>query len=348
LPEDPAEPGGHIELQQTRVETRGDFGVNWGAFDRLDYGFQHSDYRHTEFEGDGAAGTHFTSEGWEGRVEIHHGDGRHDGALGVQFSDVDFAAEGDEAFITATNTQDSGVFAVERYDLGSWGVEGGVRFERREIDNATFGSRDFDTVSGSLGLFVRPAEGWFVGATLARTERAPTASELFSDGPHLATANYEVGDPLLGANAHRGQAQSGVPIDHGVNQRCGDPRAAGPQGVPDRDSSPAHVDPFRIHIKHVDAGERLCRKCLIQLNQIDIIELQSGPLQRFLRGWHRTGPHDGRLDARHGRRADAHLRFQVQSVGCLLGHHQHGGCSVVQRRAVPGRDRPHLGHERRL
>jgi iron complex outermembrane receptor protein len=197
LPEDPSEPGGHIEMEQTRIESRGDFRVNWGPFDRVDYGVQHSDYEHTEFEGDGAAGTIFTSEGWEGRVEIHHGSERHDGAFGVQFSDVDFEAEGEEAFITATNTQDAGIFFVERYDLGPWGIEGGLRLERREIDNVTFGAREFDNLSGSFGLFVRPAQNWFVGATLARVERAPTAIELFSDGPHLATANYEVGDPDL-------------------------------------------------------------------------------------------------------------------------------------------------------
>lgn len=198
LPEDPSEPGGHIELEQTRIETRGDFRVDLGPFDRLDYGFQHSDYEHTEFEGDGAAGTVFTSEGYEARLEAHHGGDQWDGAIGAQFSDVDFGAEGDEAFITATNTRDIGLFAVERYDLGGWGVEGGVRFERREIDNATFGSRAFDNVSASAGVFFRPADNWFAGATLARTERAPTAIELFSDGPHLATASYEVGDPDLG------------------------------------------------------------------------------------------------------------------------------------------------------
>src|SRR5690606_25411368 len=125
----------------------------------------------------------FTSEGYEGRLEAHHGGDQWDGAIGAQFSDVDFGAEGDEAFITATNTRDIGLFAVERYDLGGWGVEGGVRLERREIDNATFGSRQFDTVSASAGIFFRPADNWFAGATLARTERAPTAIELFSDGP---------------------------------------------------------------------------------------------------------------------------------------------------------------------
>ncbi|MFO1018422.1 MAG: TonB-dependent receptor [Hyphomonadaceae bacterium] len=196
-PEDPAGPGGHIEMEQTRVESRGDVNVNFGPFNRIDYGVQHSDYEHTEFEGDGAAGTRFTSSGWEGRVEAHHRDERHQGVIGVQYTDVDFDAEGDEAFITLTNTRDSGVFAIERYDLGGWGLEGGLRFERRELDNETSGTREFDNVSGSVGAFVRPAEGWFIGATFAHTERAPTAMELFSDGPHLATVNYELGDPNL-------------------------------------------------------------------------------------------------------------------------------------------------------
>lgn len=198
LPEGVGEPGGHIEMEQTRIETRGDIRIDAGPFDRIDWGAQTSDYEHTEFEGDGAPGTRFTSEGWEARLEAHHGGDQLQGAIGVQVIDVDFAAEGDEAFITATNTSDLGVFAVERYDRGRWGVEGGVRVERREIDNATFGVREFDNVSASAGLFFRPAQNWFAGATIAHTERAPTAIELFSDGPHLATANYEVGSPDMG------------------------------------------------------------------------------------------------------------------------------------------------------
>ncbi|MEJ0058600.1 MAG: TonB-dependent receptor [Terricaulis sp.] len=196
-PEAPGEPGGHIELQQTRVESRGDIAIDVGPFDRLDFGVQHADYEHTEFEGDGAPGTKFTSNGWEGRVEAHHRSGRLQGAIGIQAIDNDFAAEGDEAFITPTNTRDLGLFAVERWDAGAWGLEGGGRFERRQIDNEGGGDLEIETASASAGIFLRPAAHWFVGGTLARTERAPTAIELFADGPHLATANYEVGDPTL-------------------------------------------------------------------------------------------------------------------------------------------------------
>ncbi len=197
LPEDPAEPGGHIEMEQTRIETRGDFRGDFGPFERLDYGFQHSDYEHTEFEGGGEPGTTFISEGYEGRLEAHHRGERLSGAIGLQFSSVDFEAIGDEAFIDATTTQDAGAFLVQRYDLGAWGLEGGLRLERRDIENVAFGDRSFENLSASAGVFVRPSQNWFLGATLARTERAPTAIELFADGPHLATANYELGDPGL-------------------------------------------------------------------------------------------------------------------------------------------------------
>jgi iron complex outermembrane receptor protein len=196
-PEAPGEPGGHIEMEQTRYETRGDIKVHLGAFNRIDFGAQTSDYEHTEFEGDGAAGTRFTSEGWEARLEGHHRGERLRGAVGLQITDVDFAAEGEEAFITPTNTRDTGVFVVERYDTGNWGLEGGARVERREIDNVGGGAREFENLSLSLGAFFRPSENWFVGATIANTERAPTAIELFAEGPHLATANYERGNTTL-------------------------------------------------------------------------------------------------------------------------------------------------------
>jgi iron complex outermembrane receptor protein len=198
LPETPGDPGGHIELDQTRIEARGDMRIDVGPFDRLDFAAQHSDYEHTEFEGDGAPGTTFFSEGYEARVEAHHRGERLRGATGVQITDVDLAAVGEEAFITPTNVLDTGLFVVERWDTGVWGLEGGARVERREIDNQGGGSREFETLSGSLGAFVRPATNWFIGATIAQTERAPSATELFADGPHLATANFELGDPDLG------------------------------------------------------------------------------------------------------------------------------------------------------
>lgn len=199
-PEDPSEPGGHIELEQDRFESRGDIRIGDGFFRRFDFAFQYSDYTHTEFEGSGEPGTIFNNTGFEGRLELHNkgSDGRLSGATGLQFSQTDFEAIGEEAFLTPTETTDIGLFTVQRWDNESWGVEGGLRIEHRDLDNEVAGKRDFTPVSLSAGIFARPAENWFAGLTLARTERAPTNAELFADGPHLATGAYEVGDPSLG------------------------------------------------------------------------------------------------------------------------------------------------------
>lgn len=199
-PEAPGEAGGHIELNQDRYETRGDVKLGGDIFKRFDFGFQYSDYSHTEFEGTGEPGTTFNNKGYEGRLELHTelGGGAVTGATGLQFSNTDFEAIGEESFIAPTTTRDIGLFTVQRWDNQSWGLEGGLRIEHRALDNDVFGKRDFTPVSASAGVFARPTDNWFLGFTLARTERAPTNVELFADGPHLATEAYEVGDQSLG------------------------------------------------------------------------------------------------------------------------------------------------------
>ncbi|MBU6372868.1 MAG: TonB-dependent receptor [Alphaproteobacteria bacterium] len=194
LPEDAGEPGGRIEMEQTRIESRGDVKVSWGPIDRLDLAAQTSDYTHTEFEGDGAPGTRFESTGWEARGEAHNTIGKLRGATGLQVSAVDFAAFGEEAFIIPTKTDKGGLFTVQRWDAGRWGLEGGARIERVEIEADTARDRAFTPKSVSLGAFARPAESWFLGVTLASAERAPSAVELYADGPHLATETFELGD----------------------------------------------------------------------------------------------------------------------------------------------------------
>ena len=51
--------------------------------------------------------------------------------------------------------------------------------------------------SVSVGGDIRLSDTTRLGGTVFRTERAPTTEELFSDGPHLATSQFEVGDPTL-------------------------------------------------------------------------------------------------------------------------------------------------------
>lgn len=180
-----------LVLEQTRVDLRGEIALD-GFFNRVRWSLAYADYVHAEIEDDEQ--TIFDKEGLEARVELRHGHGdQRQGAWGVTAFTQDFEAVGDEAFIQAVTTQDFGVFATERWDFDSWGLEIGARADTRELTAQT-ANRRFNSISASGAVFLRPAAGWFLAGTLSRSERAPSDVEVFADGPHLATQAYEVGN----------------------------------------------------------------------------------------------------------------------------------------------------------
>ncbi|MDX5330566.1 MAG: TonB-dependent receptor [Caulobacteraceae bacterium] len=191
-----AEEGVRIDLKQTRYDLRGGYDIALGPFERLRVSGGYADYEHVEIE-DGAPATRFLSDGWEGRAELVQTERNGwQGAIGVQGLTRDFEAIGEEAYVPAVEIDELGVFTLQRLDRDAWGVEGGLRLDRRSLKTATV-EKDFDNVSASLGAFLRPAEGWYLGASFSRAARAPTEAELFADGPHIATRGYEIGDASL-------------------------------------------------------------------------------------------------------------------------------------------------------
>lgn len=188
-----------VDLEQTRVDIRGGVTVDNGFLTDVTGTLAIVDYEHTEFEAPGEAGTVFENSGVEGRVEFDHVIGGFDGAIGVQYSDREFSAVGEEAFITPTDIQNWGVFL---YETQEWedgvGIEGGLRIDNVEYDNAQFGSVDFDLISASFGAHKHYDGGFWLGGQVSYTQRAPSESELFAFGPHLATDQFEVGNPTLG------------------------------------------------------------------------------------------------------------------------------------------------------
>ena len=181
-----------------------------------------ADYEHAEYEGPGEIGTQYFVEGLEGRIELDHSIGESAGTVGLQFVDRDFRAEGEEAFIAATTTKGLSAFLFEAREWESgFGIEGGARIENVDYDNETFGGRDFDLLSGSFGVHQHYTNGWFLGAQISLTERAPNESELFADGAHLATDQYEVGNPDMdsesGLNLEATARWTGENVRLGVN-----------------------------------------------------------------------------------------------------------------------------------
>jgi iron complex outermembrane receptor protein len=188
-----------IDLTQRRLDLRGEVLTAFGPFRSAKLRLGRSDYEHVELEGD-AVGTRFTNEAWEGRLELPHRPiGPVKGSIGVQASHRDFAAIGEEAFVPPSVTRSLAVFALEEVGRGPVKLQLGGRFESQDTDanGAEPASRSFSGTSGSLGVLWSRGDDWSAGFTAARSVKLPTAEELFSNGPHLATRAFEVGDPDL-------------------------------------------------------------------------------------------------------------------------------------------------------
>lgn len=187
-----------IGLEQYRFDLRGEVELASGFLDRIRLRVGAADYKHTEFEGD-EVGTVFKSDGAEGRIEFVQRDRNGwRGASGVQYFSRDFEAIGEEAFVAPNETRQLGLFTLQEIQLGQLGLEAAARYEHTDVSSDPLGvDRNFNAFSAAIGAAYEPARGTRIGLTVSRTERAPAAEELFSDGPHVATQAFEIGDTGL-------------------------------------------------------------------------------------------------------------------------------------------------------
>lgn len=188
-----------IDLDQTRIDVNGSIEMD-GFIERLQLFGGYADYKHTEFEAPGEPGTVFANEGYEVRLEaIQQENNGWKAAHGLHIRNRDFSAIGEEAFVPPTDTQQIALYTFHEKDLGDYHLEGALRYENTKQENSLSGAdRSFDLFSLSVGGDMHLSDNLRIGGTVFRTERAPTTEELFANGPHLATAQFEVGDPTLG------------------------------------------------------------------------------------------------------------------------------------------------------
>ena len=202
------EPGSEAEqvrlhMKQDRADMRAELPVNGGFLEsiRLRAGF--ADYQHQEIEESGEVGTTFYNQSIESRLELVQAKrGGWDGAIGAQFFARNFHVEGEEKFLPRNRTEQLGFFTLQSIDLGNSRIELGARYEHNKVEadaDATLFNpayqRSFDAFSGSIGASQEIMPGWRLGLNLSRTERAPSAEELFARGNHAGTQAFELGNP---------------------------------------------------------------------------------------------------------------------------------------------------------
>jgi iron complex outermembrane receptor protein len=200
--EEGAEEHGHeavtIGLEQVRVDLRGEFELAGGFLDKIRLRLGAAGYEHTEFEGE-EVGTVFKSDGAEGRLELVQRDRNGwRGASGIQYFSRDFEAIGAEAFVPPNETRQLGIFTLQEFELGKIGLEAAARYERTDVGSQPVGvDRKFNAFSAAAGASYELARRTKIGVNFSHTERAPSAEELFSNGPHIASQSFELGDANL-------------------------------------------------------------------------------------------------------------------------------------------------------
>jgi iron complex outermembrane receptor protein len=224
-------PGGVAEQDRTRLNphqdrvlSRGEYRPLDGPFEVIRYWAGYSVYRHNEvgIGEDGIEGVQaiFKNREAEGRLELQHVPvetpfGILTGALGFQ-SDRRVINSQLESFLPKTESRANAVYLFEELELRP-----GTRLQaagRYEVDRLSSTAaqfpdgylpiegqdpfqyartRRFAPKSASIGALQDLPYGFVASLTGSYVERGPTSYELFSQGPHDATATFEIGNPDL-------------------------------------------------------------------------------------------------------------------------------------------------------
>lgn len=195
-----------LDMEQTRVDL--ELGVKdpFGPFNNLNLRFGINDYEHQEIEGNGEVAVDFSNEAWELRGELTYEQDRWAGAIGFQHTDREFSVIGfeEEAFTPPVDSTDSGIFWVAERSFDNWDLETGARIGRVEHEPETASSESFTTYALSIGAVVPLSDNLVLGVLADQSSRAPISEELFSNGPHIVTNAFEVGDPTLDSESATG------------------------------------------------------------------------------------------------------------------------------------------------
>ncbi len=115
--------------------------------------------------------------------------------------------KGEEVIIPAYDLWDAGGFVFTQKTFSKATISGGLRYDNRSIDSKELMEdtevkfvpfhKSFSNISGSAGVSYRPSSYITVKANVAKGFRAPTLSELASNGAHEGTNRYEYGQQNL-------------------------------------------------------------------------------------------------------------------------------------------------------
>jgi len=188
----------------------------------------------------------FDKDEAEVRIELLHNPiGAWEGVVGLQINDTDFqtsapaagGGHGGSFYVRDNETRSYGLFVLENTETSFGHIELAARIdyvdsepatldEERDVDfvapfagelmqAAKLSDRSFTPFSVSAGAIVDINDSHHFRVSLSRSERAPSAEQLYSFGEHHASETVEIGDPDLDEEAYTN-------LEIGLDRHLGD------------------------------------------------------------------------------------------------------------------------------
>jgi len=215
------EEGVYADLEQDRYQLISEINLDSPWLNAIHTRASYTDYSHSEIEGS-VVGTQFFNQSSELRVDLFHRELAHwKGAINLHYKNSEVEAEGEEAFTPPSESETFALALMEERHFGDVLVQMGARIEHvtvsadrvllpsievhghdaeeehhdhgDEVSRVFAVDHDFSPFSVSLGAVWDFMPGYNLGISVSRSQRAPSASELLSFGPHIGTGAYEVG-----------------------------------------------------------------------------------------------------------------------------------------------------------
>ena len=212
------------------IDLDGSLNLDLGPINKLSFTYRDSDYSHTEQhaeeEGHGHAGAHdeeepttFTNDSNELRFVVNLDNESFNQSIVLNMVNEDTSIVGEEAFMNPVDSSETSLGYYVSRDFANLKFDVGVRIDSVERDGSISEHDDHDhdgdhadettqhSYSSDMTSFAASISRDFgdslsVTAGGARVNRAPSSSELFMNGPHLATGRFEVGNPNLATETH--------------------------------------------------------------------------------------------------------------------------------------------------
>lgn len=205
------------DLKQDRWQLISELSLDGAWLNGLNTRIGYTDYEHVEIE-NGAFGTVFANETLQVRSDFLLKEiAGWRSAISVEGKTTDFAAVGEEAFTPPSRTDSIALGFMQEKNSGDLLWQLGARVEKVNIsaDSIPWEEEEHEEMAGeeheeheefldldklsftpysaSAGVVWDFAADYNAGASFTHAQRAPSAAELFSYGPHIGTGSFEVG-----------------------------------------------------------------------------------------------------------------------------------------------------------